>query len=84
MIKIMYVNHCVNNDYISNLYENKVTYVWWNIPQKNLYHNYFVSCSIYIYIYVPLFHVLDKWNAYEKTMEDLHKASVHELNNGVI
>jgi hypothetical protein len=37
-----------------------------------------------IYIYVPLFHVLDKWNAYEKTMEDLHKASVHELNNGVI
>jgi len=53
-------------------------------PKKNLYHNYFVSCSIYIYIYVPLFHVLDKWNAYEKTMEDLHKASVHELNNGVV
>jgi hypothetical protein len=38
----------------------------------------------YIYIYIPLFHVLDKWNAYEKVIEDLHKASVHELNNGVI
>ncbi len=54
-------------------------------PQKNLYHNYFVSCSIYIiYIYIILFHVLEKWNAYEKAMEDLHEASVHELNNGVI
>jgi hypothetical protein len=37
-----------------------------------------------LHIYIPLFHVLDKWNAYEKAMEDLHKASVHELNNGVI
>ncbi len=54
-------------------------------PKKNLYHNYFVSCSIYIiYIYIILFHVLDKWNAYEKAMEDLHEASVQELNNGVI
>jgi hypothetical protein len=51
-------------------------------PKKNLYHNYFVSCSIYIYI--PLFNVLDKWNAYEKAIENLHKASIHELNNGVI
>jgi hypothetical protein len=37
-----------------------------------------------MYMYIPLFHVLDKWNAYEKTMENLHKASVHELNNGII
>jgi len=41
-------------------------------PQKIIYH------------IVGLFHVLDKWHAYEKTMEDLHKVSVHELNNGVV
>jgi hypothetical protein len=25
MIRIMYANHCVGDDYISNLYESKVT-----------------------------------------------------------
>jgi hypothetical protein len=32
----------------------------------------------------PLFQVVDKWKDYEKTMENFHKASVHELNNAFI
>jgi hypothetical protein len=39
---------------------------------------------IIIYIVFPLFHVFEKWKAYEKAMEDLHKVSVHEFNNEVI
>jgi len=36
---------------------------------------------IIFYFLFPLSHVVDKWKAYEKAMEDLHKAIIHELNN---
>ncbi len=36
-------------------------------------------------IYIFNFHyVVDKWKYYEEAMEDLHKVSVHELNNALI
>jgi hypothetical protein len=33
------------------------------------------------YFLFPYTHVVDKWKACEKAMEDLRKAIIHDLNN---
>jgi hypothetical protein len=79
MIKIMYANHCANDDYISNLYESKVKYVWWKIPNFFLSITNIVSHVEYIDILFFNFHyfmLLTNGRISKNTLENLHKVDV--------
>jgi hypothetical protein len=82
----MYANHRASDDYISNLYESKVKYVWWKIPILflSITNIVFHVENIDFLKENLLFHVANKSKDYEKVMEDLHKVSVHELNKAFI
>jgi CRISPR/Cas system CSM-associated protein Csm4 (group 5 of RAMP superfamily) len=59
MIRIMYANHCANNDYISNLYENKMTRLGGKFQKSfSITSVLFNVLSIDKYIIFPLFHFL--------------------------
>jgi len=48
MIRIMYVNHYVNNDYISNLYESKVTSLV-EYPSQKIFFTIILFHVLYIF-----------------------------------
>jgi hypothetical protein len=78
----MYANHCANDDYIS-IYMK----VRWNMFGGKFQISFSLSqiLCLKLNIYIFNFHyVVDKWKYYEEAMEDLHKVSVHELNNALI
>jgi hypothetical protein len=91
MIEIMYANHCAGGNYISNMYDStKCHRLGGNFQKKfSLLQMFYSMLKLLIIIWsfsisILSCHVVDKWKAYEKAMEDLHKASVHELNDEFI
>jgi hypothetical protein len=66
-----------------------MTKVWWKYSKEilsitNVLFHVDTINNYMIFFLFPFFHVVGKWKAHEKAMEDLHKASVHELNNEFI